>query len=74
MTQAWSWILAIVGLSGIAMVGAIRREGWLVLILNEILWVAYALRTRQYGFILMAVTYATIYAFSYRKWGRGIED
>lgn len=74
MTQAWSWVLAVIGLSGIAMVGAIRREGWLVLILNETLWVAYALKTRQYGFILMAATYAVIYVHSYRKWGRSTED
>jgi len=65
----WSWILASVGICGIALVGLVRREGWLVLIVNEALWVVYAVTTRQYGFILMAATYLVIYVYSFRKWG-----
>lgn len=65
----WSWLLACVGICGIALVGLKSRRGWLVLILNEAIWVVYALRTAQYGFILMAATYLIIYVHSFRKWG-----
>ena len=64
----WSWILAIVGITGIAFVGRKTIWGWLVLMLNECLWVAYALDTRQYGFILASIGYGTVYVLSYRKW------
>lgn len=74
MNPLWSWLLALNGLCGLWMVGVIRREGWLVLILNEILWIAYALKTGQYGFIVMALSYGTIYVRSYRKWGQLAEE
>jgi hypothetical protein len=66
----WSWVLAIVGCIGIFFVGKKTVWGWLVLMLNECLWVIYALTTRQYGFILASVGYGTIYVKSYREWLR----
>ena len=43
----WSWVLAVVGITGIFFVGRKTVWGWLVLMVNECLWIAYALQTRQ---------------------------
>jgi hypothetical protein len=64
----WSWILAVIGISGIFLVGQKTIWGWLILCVNECLWIAYGLSTKQYGFIAMAVAYATIYIRSYIHW------
>ena len=64
----WSWVLAVVGITGIFFVGRKTVWGWLVLMVNECLWVAYALHTRQYGFILASIGYGTVYIKSYVKW------
>jgi hypothetical protein len=68
MTEYWSWLLAVVGVSGIYFVGKKTIWGWLVLIVSECLWVGYAISTKQYGFIFMAIAYATVYLKSYLAW------
>jgi hypothetical protein len=64
----WSWVLAILGITGIFLVGRKTIWGWLVLCANEILWVTYALVTKQYGFIAMAVAYVLVYLKSFLHW------
>jgi hypothetical protein len=64
----WSWILAVIGISGIFLVGRKTVWGWLVLCVNECLWIAYALATDQYGFILMSIAYTVIYIRSFMHW------
>jgi len=70
MTQYWSWILAAVGVTGIYFVGRKTIWGWLVLILNECIWIVYALATDQYGFIFAATAYSAVYVKSYLHWRR----
>jgi hypothetical protein len=64
----WSWILAVIGVAGIFFVGRKTIWGWLVLLFNECLWIAYALVTEQYGFIFSALAYAAVYIKSYIHW------
>ncbi len=64
----WSWILAAIGICGIFLVGRKTIWGWLILCVNECLWIAYALATDQYGFIAMAIAYAAIYIKSFIHW------
>jgi hypothetical protein len=64
----WSWILAIIGVAGIFFVGRKDKWGWWVLLFNEVLWIAYALITNQYGFIFSAIAYGIVYIKSYLKW------
>ena len=45
----WSWILAVIGVTGIFFVGRKTIWGWYVLLFNELLWIAYAINTEQYG-------------------------
>lgn len=66
----WSWILAVLGITGIFLVGRKTIWGWLVLCANEILWVTYAIITKQYGFIAMAIAYVLVYLKSYIHWKR----
>jgi hypothetical protein len=64
----WSWVLAAIGVTGIFLVGRKTIWGWLILCVNECLWIAYALATDQYGFIAMAIAYAAVYIKSYIHW------
>lgn len=68
MTQYWSWLLAVIGVTGIYIVGRKTIWGWLILCVNECLWIFYALATKQYGFIFMATAYALVYIKSFRQW------
>ena len=64
----WSWVLAVIGVTGIFLVGRKTIWGWLILCVNEVLWIAYALATKQYGFIAMAIAYAAVYIKSFMHW------
>lgn len=66
----WSWVLAVVGVTGIYFVGRKTIWGWLVLLTNECIWIAYALATKQYGFIAMATAYSAVYIKSFIHWKR----
>lgn len=64
----WSYLLAAIGVTGIFFVGKKTLWGWLVLCVNEIIWIIYALATKQYGFIIMALAYTAVYIKSYKGW------
>ena len=68
--QYWSWLLAVIGVTGIFFVGRKTVWGWIVLFINECLWIVYATQTKQYGFYLGAVAYMAVYAKSYVHWRR----
>jgi hypothetical protein len=57
----WSYVLAAIGVTGIFFVGRKTIWGWLVLLLNECLWIIYAVTTKQYGFIFAAIAYGIVY-------------
>ena len=64
----WSYVLAAIGVTGIFFVGRKTIWGWLVLCVNECIWIAYAIATKQYGFIIMALAYTAVYIKSYMGW------
>jgi hypothetical protein len=66
----WSWVLAAIGVTGIFLVGRKTIWGWLILCINECLWIAYALATKQYGFIVAAIAYGIVYVKSFIHWKR----
>ena len=66
----WSWVLAVIGVTGIYFVGRKTIWGWIVLLFNEILWITYAVLTKQYGFIFSAIAYAIVYIKSYLHWAK----
>lgn len=66
--QWWSWLLMTVGSIGLLTVGRKVWWGWMVLIINEWLWVIYAVNTKQYGFIVAAAIYGTVYTINIMRW------
>ena len=70
MMQYWSWILAVIGVTGIFFVGRKTIWGWHILCINECLWIAYAITTKQYGFIFSALAYAAVYIKYYLHWSQ----
>ncbi|WP_164473417.1 hypothetical protein [Deinococcus psychrotolerans] len=46
----WSWVLPILGVTALWASGSGKRWGWLVGFTGQLLWVVYALASRQYGF------------------------
>jgi nicotinamide riboside transporter PnuC len=69
----WSYVLAAIGVTGIFFVGRKTIWGWLILCLNEVLWIIYAVTTKQYGFIFAAIAYGIVYVKSYLLWRREAE-
>jgi nicotinamide riboside transporter PnuC len=69
----WSWVLAVIGVTGIFFVGRKTIWGWHILLVNEILWITYAVITKQYGFIFSALAYGVVYIKSYLLWRREAE-
>jgi nicotinamide riboside transporter PnuC len=68
--EYWSYLLAIIGVTGIFFVGRKTIWGWLVLCVSECLWIVYALQTKQYGFIISALAYGAVYIKSFVGWRR----
>jgi hypothetical protein len=68
--MAWSWVLAAIGVTGIFFVGRKVIWAWLLLLFNELLWIIYAVTTKQYGFIVAALAYGVVYIRSYIHWSK----
>ncbi len=70
MTGLWSWLLTAVGITGIYFAGRRRALGWAIGLAAQALWLAYAITTRQWGFLASAVVYGTVYARNWWAWRR----
>lgn len=70
MNQWWSWILTAVGVLGIWLAGRKLTAGWAVGFGAQALWIAYAVATRQWGFIVSALAYGTVYGRNWLRWRR----
>jgi hypothetical protein len=66
----WSWILTAVGLTGFVLAGRKVWWAWYINIACQALWLAYALTTRQYGFVVAAVVYTVVFAQNAIRWTR----
>ena len=53
----WSWVLAVIGCVGIHFAGKGNKWGWALGVGAQVLWMGYAVTTKQYGFCLTAVVY-----------------
>ena len=71
----WSWALALVGATGLYVVGRTNAwYAWLINLAAQVLWVVYALVTRQTGFIFSALLYGGVYAANAYTWYRRRND
>lgn len=70
----WSYLLAAVGVTGLYLAGRKVWWAWLIGLAAQVLWIAYALATVQYGFIVSALAYGWVYARNARLWRRQSRD
>lgn len=68
MTAWWSYVLTAVGVAGLYLAGRRHWAGWAIGLAAQVLWISYALHTRQYGFIVSAVAYGAVYARNLNTW------
>ncbi len=66
--EYWSWILTAFGIFGLWVAGSGKSWGWLVGVGIQAVWIAFAIATEQYGFIVSALAYSFVYGRNYRKW------
>lgn len=64
----WSWVLTAVGVTGLYLAGRKVWWAWFVGLGAQFLWLAYAIVTRQYGFVVSAFAYGWVYAKNARSW------
>jgi hypothetical protein len=64
------YILSLIGVTALFFIGRKRWWGWVIAWGNECLWVAFAVTTQQYGFILGAAVYGTINMANAIVWKR----
>mgnify|MGYP006283092287 CR=1 FL=1 len=64
----WSYALTLVGVCGVFLAGRKDWRGWAVGILSEILWIVYAVSTKQYGFIIGALAYGAVFTKNLVEW------
>lgn len=69
----WSWLLASVGLTGLWLAGSKRATGWAIGIGVQVLWIAYAVATGQWGFIASALAFGAVNVRNLIKWKREAE-
>lgn len=68
MSQLWSWALAAVGITGIWLAGRNNKLGWAIGLGAQVLWVAYAVATSQWGFLATAFAYGFVYGRNWLRW------
>ena len=66
----WSYLLAAVGILGLVLAGRRKAVGWAIGLGAQALWIAYALATHQFGFIVSALAYGAVYARNWLAWRR----
>lgn len=64
----WSLMLAFVGLIGWYLVGEKNPAGWIVGIVNQVLFFMFGIRFKQYGFLITAVCLTSLYTWNLYQW------
>lgn len=67
MSALWSYALAVIGVTGLIIAANRPRVGWWFNIAAQVVWVAYAVATRQWGFLLSVLAYGYAYVRLLRK-------
>lgn len=68
VSQWWSWGLMAIGVLGLYFAGKAQKRGWMIGLFAQILWIVYAIVSHQWGFIVSAVVYGSMYARNYWLW------
>lgn len=70
INQLWSWGLAAVGVSGVYLTTKKLYAGYVVGVLVQALWIAYAIHSKQWGFIASALAFGWVNALGWYRWTR----
>lgn len=65
--QIWSWILTAVGVTGLYLAGRRSPWGWGIGIAAQVLWLAYAISTEQWGFLVSVAAYGWVNVTNLRR-------
>lgn len=68
MNPYWSYLLTAVGVFGLYLAGKKVWWAWSVGIGAQVLWIAYAIATQQWGFIVSAIAYGWVYTRNFIIW------
>ena len=61
-----------VGVFGLYLAGKKNLYGWAIGIFAQLLWIAYAIATSQYGFLVSAIAYGWVYGKNYLNWKKEV--
>lgn len=64
----WSILLTVVGVGGLYALTKKKWWGFAIGLSAQVLWVSYALVTKQWGFLGSAVAYGSVNAIGLRNW------
>lgn len=68
--QYWSWLLEVIGVTGLYLAGSHRLIGWQIGLGVQALWIIYAIMTHQWGFIASALAFGAVNLRNLLKWKR----
>lgn len=64
----WSWILTLLGVTGLYFAGKKQKVGWMIGLCAQVFWIIYAIVSSQYGFVFSAIAYGSVYLRNWIKW------
>lgn len=68
--QWWSWMLGAFGIIGLYLVTRKLWSGFAIGLLVQFLWLAYAIATKQYGFVMTALAYGAVNTLGLINWAK----
>lgn len=69
--QQWvPWVLASGNIASAVLTGRRRLSGWTVLAATQLLFIAYAVLTAQWGFLPQNIAMTTVAVINHRTWSR----
>lgn len=66
----WSWVLTLIGCAGFFLAGRKVWWAWYINIGNQVVWAAYAIVTRQWGFLVGIPVYLSVFIPNAIRWTR----
>lgn len=70
----FSYLLSIISLVTLWLIGNKNKAGFILGLLNQVLWIWYALMLKQYGLLVGVIAYAVIYIRNLIKWNKDEKD
>ena len=70
----FSYLLSIISLVTLWLIGNKNKAGFVLGLLNQVLWIWYALMLKQYGLLVGVIAYAVIYIRNLIKWNKDEKD